>query len=88
MTSYLQPKSTKWGRTEKSSGPYRIRPRLAAAAAVWAPTHSPSLAPLFESNTAQPVKKNRDTPVFIGCGPYRIRTDDLLIANEALYQLS
>ncbi len=22
------------------------------------------------------------------CGPYRIRTDDLLIANEALYQLS
>jgi len=26
-------------------------------------------------------------PVQFG-GPYRIRTDDLLIANEALYQLS
>jgi hypothetical protein len=22
------------------------------------------------------------------CGPYRIRTGDLLVANEALYQLS
>jgi hypothetical protein len=29
---------------------------------------------------------HKNVPRF--CGPYRIRTDDLLIANEALYQLS
>ena len=32
-------------------------------------------------------KKSRQSGIFY-CGPYRIRTDDLLIANEALYQLS
>ncbi len=34
------------------------------------------------------IKKPRFlSELFVG-GPYRIRTDDLLIANEALYQLS
>ena len=34
------------------------------------------------------AKKQHAGAVFLRCGPYRIRTDDLLIANEALYQLS
>ncbi len=37
------------------------------------------------------AKKTRQLLVLhvrILCGPYRIRTGDLLIANEALYQLS
>ena len=33
-------------------------------------------------------KTCRRADLFRCCGPYRIRTDDLLIANEALYQLS
>ncbi len=32
------------------------------------------------------IPRRRD--VCVVCGPYRIRTGDLLIANEALYQLS
>ena len=62
------------------------------SASGWAPLtdfETKIFAPVFESNTAQPANKKAGySRHFLGCGPYRIRTDDLLIANEALYQLS
>ncbi len=45
-------------------------------------------APAFSSVGSEKRKSPAEAGLFFFCGPYQIRTGDLLSANEALYQLS